>query len=160
MFEGKHSHITDKVLEAFYKVYRTLGYGFSEGVYANAMALELRQAGLAVKAQKRVMVYYGGCQVGEYRADLVVADLVIVELKAVRTLLPEHQAQVLNYLKATEMEVGLLLNFGPKAEFRREILSNERKGAMTWVKQSPGASEEGRDGGNAVLDTEDTDEHG
>ena len=133
MFAGKHSDLTEKIIGAFFTVYKRLGYGFSEKVYENALVLELRKLGLKVEQQKRIPVYYDGQVVGEYFADIVVNGIVIIELKAVRQLLKEHEAQLLNYLKATTIEVGLLLNFGPKAEFKRKVYDNERKGSLAWM---------------------------
>jgi len=128
----KHSEITDKILFAFFKkVYHRLGYGFLEKVYENVMAIELRLMGLKVEQQARIDVFYGGEVVGEYLADLLVEDAVIVELKATQILTDEHEAQLLNYLRATPYEVGLLLNFGPKAEFRRRAFDNVHK-TTTW----------------------------
>ena len=132
--ELKHSDITEKILHAFYKkVYHTLGYGFLEKVYENAMAIELRRTGLKVEQQAKIDVYYEGAVVGEYFADLLVEDSVIVELKAARNISDENEAQLLNYLRATPYEVGLLLNFGPKADFRRKAFDNHRKTSMTWI---------------------------
>ncbi|HDN81026.1 MAG TPA: GxxExxY protein [Chloroflexi bacterium] len=131
----KHKEITDKIIRAFYTVYNVLGYGFLEKVYENALAIELRKMGLKVVQQAPIAVYYDGQLVGEYFADLLVEDLVIVELKATRTLIDEHEAQLLNYLKATPYEVGLLLNFGPKPEIRRKAYDNTRKGSMAWVQR-------------------------
>lgn len=131
----KHVDVTDKIIHVFYEVYNTLGYGFLEKVYRNAMALELGKQGLDVCVEKPICVYYDGVVVGEYFADLLVAEAVIVELKAVRQLADEHEAQLLNYLKATSYEVGLLLNFGPKPEIKRKIYDNPRKGSMKWTKQ-------------------------
>ena len=125
--------ITELIIKAFYTVYHTLGYGFLEKVYKNAMAIELRRLGLEVIQEARITVYYEGEVVGEYFADLLVAGAVIVELKAVKKLLPEHEAQLLNYLKATPYEVGLLLNFGPRPEIKRRAFDNSRKGSMRWV---------------------------
>ncbi|MFQ6101988.1 MAG: GxxExxY protein [Anaerolineae bacterium] len=133
---GKHSDLTEKIIGAFFTVYGRLGYGFSEKVYENALVLELRKLGLEVEQQKRITVYYDGQVVGEYLADIVVEGIVIVELKAVRQLSKEHEAQLLNYLKATMVEVGLLLNFGPKAEFKRKVYDNDRKGSLAWIKQN------------------------
>jgi GxxExxY protein len=133
MADGKHADLTEKIIGAFYKVYNTLGYGFSEKVYENALAIELRKLGLKVEQQARIVVYYESEVVGEYQADLVVNDVVIVELKAARQLADEHEAQLLNYLKATPIEVGLLLNFGPKAEIKRKVYDNERKGSLAWT---------------------------
>jgi len=133
MFAGKHADLTKKIIGAFFKVYNILGYGFSEKVYENALVLELRKLGLQIEQQKPIVVYYGGQVVGEYFADIVVNGIVLVELKAVRKLLEAHEAQLLNYLKATTIEVGLLLNFGPKAEFQRKVYDNDRKGSLAWI---------------------------
>ena len=128
----KHSEITDKVLHAFYKVvYPQLGYGFLEKVYENALVIALTAMGLKVQQQVKIIVYFQGQIVGEYFADLLVEEAVIVELKAVSDLLLEHEAQLLNYLRATPYEVGLLLNFGPKPQFARKAFDNSRK-TSTW----------------------------
>jgi GxxExxY protein len=131
--EAKHKDITELVIQAFYTVYNTLGYGFLEKVYQNALVIELRKLGLEVIPEACIKVYYNGQVVGEYFADLLVAGVVIVEIKAVRTLAPEHEAQLLNYLKATPYEVGLLLNFGPKPQIKRKVYDNERKGGLSWI---------------------------
>ncbi len=124
----KHSDITGQIIRAFYKVYNTLGYGFLEKVCGNSLAIELKQQGLSVIQQAPIKVYYSGQLVGEYYADLLVEDKVIVELKTVETLADEHYAQLLNYLKATKIQVGLLLNFGPtEPEVRRRIFETARK---------------------------------
>lgn len=129
----KCQEITDKILHAFFKeVYHKLGYGFLEKVYEKALERELREAALKVERQAKINVFFKGEIVGEYFADLLVEDSVIVELKAKRYLLEEDEAQLLNYLRATPYEVGLLLNFGPKAEFRRKIFDNARKSSITW----------------------------
>lgn len=132
MFQGKHSDLTERILAAYHKVYAKLGYGFREKVYRNALRLELKRSGLEVEIHKPIKVYYDGAVVGSYFADLVVNGLVILELKAVSALLPKHEAQTLNYLKATKAEVALLLNFGPKPEFKRKVYDNERKGSLSW----------------------------
>jgi GxxExxY protein len=129
----KHTDITELIIKAFYMVYNTLGYGFLEKVYRNALAIELRKLGLEVIQEARIAVYYDGKVVGEYFADLLVAGVVIVELKAVKRLLEEYEAQLLNYLKATPYEVGLLLNFGPKPQIKRKAFDNSRKGSMRWL---------------------------
>ena len=126
----KHKELTEKIIQIFYRVYNTLGYGFLEKVYEQAMVLELSKFGLQVVPQARIGVYYAGQQIGEYNADLLVAGCVIVELKAARALTPDHEAQLLNYLKATTCEVGLLLNFGPKPDIKRKVYDNERKGSL------------------------------
>ncbi len=124
----KHSDITQQIIGAFYKVYNTLGYGFLEKVYENALAIELKQHGLSVVQQVPIKVYYNGQSVGKYYTDLLVEDKVIVELKTVETLTDEHYAQLLNYLKATKIEVGLILNFGPgKPEVRRKVFETARR---------------------------------
>jgi GxxExxY protein len=129
----KHKDITDKILHAFFKiVYPALGFGFLEKVYENAMVIAFRQMGLKVEQQVKIVVYFAGQVVGEYSADLVVEGCVIIELKAVQNLLEEHEAQLLNYLRATQYEVGLLLNFGPQPRFRRKVFDNERKSTITW----------------------------
>jgi len=122
-----HEEITEKIIQAFYKVNNTLGHGFIEKVYENAMAVELRKMGFNISQQKKIKVYYEGEEVGDYESDLTVNDLVIVETKAKESLREEHEAQLINYLKATKIEVGLLMNFGKKPEFRRKVFSNDRK---------------------------------
>lgn len=123
----KHSETTGKIIRAFYKVYNSLGYGFLEKVCENALALELEEPGLSVFQQQPIKVFYNGKEVGEYFADLIIENCVIVELKAIEKLAEIHEAQLLNYLKATKIEVGLLLNFGSKAEYRRKVFNNTRK---------------------------------
>jgi len=122
-----HQTLTNQILSAFYEVYNTLGPGFLEKVYENALLHELQQRGLRVEAQTPIPVYYKGAPVGVYYADLVVEGKVIIEIKAIDALHPVHEAQLLNYLKATDKEVGLLLNFGPKPKFIRRVWSNKRK---------------------------------
>ena len=130
--ELKHRDVTEKILHAFYKVvYPHLGYGFLEKVYENAMVVALTSLGMNVVPQVEINVYFQNQVVGEYFADLVVNDVVIVELKAATRLLPEHEAQLLNYLRATPYEVGLVLNFGPKPDFKRKAYENHRK-TITW----------------------------
>lgn len=121
----KHSEVTGAIIRSFYKVYNFLGYGFLEKVYENALVIELRELGLKVEQQKPVSVFYRGILVGEYFADLAVNDVVVVELKSVEALSPAHEAQLINYLKATSYEVGLLLNFGKTAEYKRKIYENK-----------------------------------
>ena len=118
------SELTEQVIQMFYKVYNALGYGFLEKVYENAMFHELTLAGLQVKRQQPITVFYDGVEVGSYYADLIVEGLVIVELKAAEGICEEHECQLINYLKATDMEVGLLLNFGKKPQVKRKVHSN------------------------------------
>lgn len=122
-----YEELSGKIIAAFYRVYRTLGYGFLEKVYENALGIELRKRGMNVEQQKRVEVHYDGIRVGEYYADLLVEGVVALELKAADTIAPVHEAQLINYLKATSIELGFLFNFGPKAQFVRRILTNDRK---------------------------------
>lgn len=122
-----HKELTDKVLKTFYDVYNVLGYGFLEKVYQNSMFLELKSRGFYTEAQKQIKFYFKGVEVGEYYADLVVNQTLILELKAHESLLEAHEMQLLNYLRGTDIEVGLLLNFGEKPEFRRKVFSNNRK---------------------------------
>ena len=122
-----HKDLTEAILKTFYDVYNVLGYGFLERVYQNSLYLELNKRGFKVEAQKRIKVFYLETEVGEYFADLVVNDAVILELKAAEGIVPEFESQLINYLRGTEMEVGLLLNFGPKPEFRRKVFENSRK---------------------------------
>jgi GxxExxY protein len=121
---------TEQIINAFYKVYNVLGHGFLEKVYENAMVIELLNRGFNVCQQKNLPVYYQGLTVGDYFADVVVDDVVILELKAAETLRNEHYAQLTNYLKASDKEVGLLLNFGPKPDFKRIFFSNNAKTSL------------------------------
>ena len=123
----EHSELTERIIKAFYKVYNTLGSGFLEKVYENALAIELRNAGFKVEQQAKIDVYYFDKLVGEYISDLVVESKVIVEIKAVKDIAPEHEAQLLNYLRATKIEVGLLLNCGIKPKVIRRVFDNRRK---------------------------------
>lgn len=122
-----YKETTEAILRAFYTVYNTLGYGFLEKVYENALAHELAKQGLQVRKQMPIQVYYDGQVMGKYFADLLVEEQVIVELKAAEGIIPRHGAQLLNYLKATDIEVGLVLNFGPEPKFQRKILTQDRK---------------------------------
>lgn len=122
-----YEELTGKIIGAFYQVYNDLGYGFLEKVYENALAHKLRQAGLTVQQQHPIRVYYEGLIVGEFYADMLIDERVILELKTAEAIAPAFQAQLINYLKATPIELGLLLNFGPKPEFKRQLLTNDRK---------------------------------
>jgi len=122
-----HKELTDRIIACFYKVYTNLGYGFLEKVYENAMLVELNKNGLEAISQYPVKVNYDGVSVGEYYADIIVEDKVIIELKASANLVPENILQLQNYLKATNIEVGLLLNFGKKPEIRRKTFHNNLK---------------------------------
>lgn len=119
----KYSDITKLIISAYYQVYNKQGYGFLEKVYEKAMMIELHKLKLKCESQKSLKVFYDGIVIGDYYADLVVNDCVIVELKAVEAIAPEHEVQLVNYLKASEIEVGLLLNFGREPEFKRRVFS-------------------------------------
>lgn len=123
-----HGEITDQIIKAALKVNRTLGSGFMEKVYENALVIELKKLGLNVTQQYPICVHYSGVIIGEFVADLVVENKVIVELKAVSAIAPIHEAQLVNYLRATGLQVGLVLNYGNRLTFRRKIcqLSQER----------------------------------
>ena len=123
----KYKELTEKIIEIFYRVYNKLGYGFLEKVYENAMMIEFGKEGISATPQSQIKVIYEERVIGEYFADILVDEKVIVEIKASRSLALEHEAQLLNYLKATNIEVGLLLNFGPKPEIKRKIFDNSRK---------------------------------
>ena len=123
----KHSDVTEKIIKAYYNVFNGLGFGFLEKVYENSMMIELKKFGLNRVKQFPIKVNYDGEQVGEYFADILVENSVIIELKAAEALHPDHEAQLVNYLKATEIEVGILLNFGSKPEFKRKVFSKEFK---------------------------------
>ena len=122
-----YQETTDKILKAFYKVYNVLGFGFLEKVYENAMGIELSKSGFTICHQKGIPVYYEGVMVGDYFADIIVNDSIILELKSAESIRSEHFAQLTNYLKATEIELGLLLNFGKKPDFKRMLFTNDIK---------------------------------
>jgi GxxExxY protein len=117
----KHQELTDAVICCFYTVYNTLGYGFLEKVYENAMMIEMEKRGLKGRTQQPISVRYDGKIVGEYFADILVEDVLIIEIKATTNIIPEHEAQLLNYLRATGKEVGILLNFGPSPQIKRRV---------------------------------------
>jgi GxxExxY protein len=122
-----HKNITDKIIKCFYEVYNILGYGFLEKVYESSLYNELISCELSCERQKKIDVFYKGKLVGEYYADIIAEQKVIIELKAAEAICEEHEFQLINYLKATNIEVGLLLNFGKKPEIRRKIFTNDRK---------------------------------
>lgn len=119
-----HKELTSKIIKCFYDVYNTLGYGFLEKVYENALKIELEKNKLFVEKQKPIKVYYDDQIVGEYFADLIVNEQVIIELKTSESICEEHEFQLINYLKATNIELGLLLNFGKRPEIKRKIFTN------------------------------------
>ena len=129
----KHESITEQIIGAFFAVYNVLGWGFLEQVYQGAMEIELRKRGLRIVPQAKIKVLYDGVSVGDYFADFLVEGSVIVELKAVERLASQHDAQVINYLRASLVEVGLLVNFGPKPEFRRKVVEKIRESSIQSV---------------------------
>ncbi|MFO0970010.1 MAG: GxxExxY protein [Gemmataceae bacterium] len=146
----KHEELTKRIIGIYYDVYNELGHGFLESVYQKALLIAFREAGINAEAKKKLRVYFRGQAVGDFEIDLIVEGMVLLETKGGKSLAPEHEAQILNYLRATTIEVGLLMNFGPKAEFRRFAFDNERKKGLP--PQRPGeVVEKGR---------EAADEHG
>ncbi|MDD2586992.1 MAG: GxxExxY protein [Syntrophomonadaceae bacterium] len=125
-YNYKYSDLTEKIIGCAYKVYNTLGAGFLEKIYENAMVFELKKQGLKVIQQHPINVYYEGQLMGEYYADLLIEDKVIVELKAISELTKAHETQLVNYLKATGITVGLLINFGDEIKIKRRILSKKK----------------------------------
>ena len=134
-FEGKYADLSEKIIKVFYQVHTELGYGFSEKVYQKVFGIALRENGLKVEEQIPIKVYYHGQVVGEFFGDMLVNEVILLELKATNVLLEEHEAQLLNYLKATTIEVGYVLNFGKSANFKRKVYDNDRKGSLVWTKK-------------------------
>ena len=122
----KHQELTQVIIQVFYEVYNELGHGFLESVYQEAMLMALRQKGMTVEAERPLPVWFRGGKIGDFLPDLVVGNAVVAELKAARALEPIHEAQLLNYLRASELEVGLLLNFGPSPKVKRMVFANEK----------------------------------
>lgn len=122
----KHSELTERIIKEAYYVYNILGYGFLEKIYVNALFIRLKSSGLFVKKQFPIGVHFENELIGEYYADLIVEKKVILEIKAVENLHPAHEVQLVNYLKATNIEVGLLINFGEKLEIKRRVFSNKK----------------------------------
>lgn len=119
--------LVDVILKNFYRVHNELGYGFLENVYKNALYFALLDEGLKCETEKQIKVYFDGRVVGNYFTDILVEDCIILELKAEKELNPAHEAQLINYLKATDIELGYILNFGTSAKFSRKIFTNDRK---------------------------------
>ena len=122
-----HSELSEQIIRAFYNVYNALGYGFLEKVYENAMMIELDKMELECVQQQSINVFYGGSKVGKYFADIIVENKIIFELKAAKNLIEEHEAQLVNYLRDTNVEVGLLLNFGKSPQHKRRVLTSDFK---------------------------------
>jgi len=131
MTKLKHGELTEKIIGAFYEVYNELGFGFLESVYEEALKIVLEEKGLKVEQQIETPVWFRGKTIGAFKADLIVDEIVIIELKAVIRIINRHEAQLLHYLRVTDVEVGLLLNFGQNAEFKRLAFDNKRKKPTT-----------------------------
>ena len=123
----KHSEITDTIIGVFYDVYNDLGFGFLESVYRNSLRIALLEEGIAVEQEVPIVVLFRGKNVGDFKADLVVNGVILLELKTAAAIVAAHESQVINYLRATSLELGLILNFGPKPQVRRLLLDNVRK---------------------------------
>ena len=123
----KHSELTDTVIRVFYEVYNELGFGFLESVYRKALRIALMEKGLTVESEVPISVFFRGVDVGDFRADLVVNQTLLLELKTAEKIIRAHEAQVLNYLRSTDLELGLILNFGPQPQIRRLLLDNAKK---------------------------------
>jgi GxxExxY protein len=123
----RHGELTEKIIGIFYEVYNELGYGFLESVYEESLVIALREAGLGVERQVAIPVWFRGHEVGRFRGDFLVEATILLELKSTRVLEPSNEAQLLHYLKSTAVEIGLLLNFGTRPQFRRVLFDNERK---------------------------------
>jgi len=119
-----HGALTNQIIGAFFDVYNDLGHGYVELVYRRAIVVALRERGVPIEIERALTIHYHGMVVGEYRADLIVDEKVIVECKVASRVAPAHETQLLNYLKATRINVGLILNFGPEATFRRMLMSS------------------------------------
>jgi GxxExxY protein len=135
--ELKHSELTEKLISIYYSLYNELGYGFLESVYQKAFTLMLKEQAISFREQTPILVMFHGLDMGEFFADLLVDSSVLIELKAVRSLEQAHERQLLNYLRATDIEVGLLFNFGPRPEFRRLAFDNSRKGRSAKAASQP-----------------------
>lgn len=132
-----HPEVTEKIIGVYYDVYNEIGHGFLENVYRNAMEIALAEAGLLVQREFPIPVWFRGQVIGQFRADLLVANCVLLELKAVQALDRSHEAQILHYLRATEIEVGLLLNFGgSRPQFRRMVFENASKKIRVHPRES------------------------
>jgi len=123
----KHSELTDAIIGVFYEVYNELGFGFLESVYRKALCMALIEKGLRVESEVATSVFFRGEKVGDFRADLIVNQIVLLELKTAEKIVRAREAQVLNYLRSTTLELGLILNFGPQPQIRRLVLDNARK---------------------------------
>ena len=123
----KHQELTSQIIKCAYAVHQNLGFGFLENVYQNALMIELLKSGLRAEKEKRIQIHYDGQVVGDYIADIVVEEKIILELKSTKEINPAHEAQLVNYLKATGMEIGLLINFGEQLRIKRKILDSTHK---------------------------------
>jgi GxxExxY protein len=122
-----HADLTEKIIGVFFDVYNELGHGFLESVYEEALGIALTETGIGVQQQVPIKVWFRGRSIGDFKADMLADGKVLLELKAARGIDIAYEKQLLNYLRATDIEVGLVLNFGVKAEFRRFAFENRRK---------------------------------
>jgi GxxExxY protein len=127
----KHSELTETIIGVFYDVYNELGFGFLESVYRKALRMALMEKGLRVESELPITVFFRGEKVGDFRADLIVNGVVLLELKTVEKIIRAHEAQLLNYLRSTTLELGLILNFGPQPQIRKLVLDNSRKNIIS-----------------------------
>lgn len=132
----KHQELTEQIIGVFYEVYNELGQGFLEKIYEEAMARVLKARGFQVQQQASIPAWFRGETIGVYDADLVINSVVLVELKACKAIDPSHEAQLLHYLRSTEIEIGLLLNFGPRPQVRRLAFDNSRKKISAHLRRS------------------------
>lgn len=132
----KHSELTDEIIGVFYDVYNELGFGFLESVYCKALRFALIEKGFKVESELPISVFFRGEKIGDFRADLVVNQIVLLELKTAEKIVRAHEAQVLNYLRSTRLELGLILNFGPQPQIRRLLLDNSRKHVKVTARQN------------------------
>lgn len=131
----KHAELTETIIGVFYEVYNELGFGFLESVYRKSLHLALCDKKLSVEAEVPVPVFFRGISVGDFRADLLVNNCILLELKTAEAIRIAHEAQLLNYLRATSLEVGLILNFGPRAQVRRLLYDNDRKASQSSTRR-------------------------
>ena len=125
--EYLYSELSDKIINCFYKVYNALGFGFLEKIYQKSLEIELSKNNINFESQYPINVYYDNINVGEFYADILAESKIILEIKAIEKLVKENENQLINYLKSTDIEVGLLLNFGKEPEVKRRIYTNDRK---------------------------------
>ncbi len=135
-FDRPSHELTEKIIGVFYQVHNELGFGFLEAVYKESMRIALLQAGLRVEAEAAMPVYFRGLLAGMFRADLVVEERIVLELKVADAISKSHEAQLLHYLRSSQFEIGLILNFGESSKVRRVSMTNDRKVSLPMAKAS------------------------